>query len=181
MLPQPQRVRKTSDFGTEWAANFDSKESAGCCLAYVGVFGTAKPNRPQPKMCATLKLDHRLGLGYGYIDSLRSLCVFVASFESPFAPTALLGSESPGRHLPASRGTWAFWLLRHRHEASTVLKEEPGSQDPSRKSEECPIGSGLRIYAAARDVSLSRGRCVTPPTRSWISDRRMDSRAEFDR
>ena len=95
--------------------------------------------------------------------TLTLFAVFVASFESPFAPTALLGSESPGPHLPASCGTWAFWLLRHRHEASTVLKEEPGSQDPSRKSEECPIGSGLRIYAAARDVSLSRGRCVTPP------------------
>ena len=80
--------------------------------------------------------------------TLTLFAVFVTSFESPFAPIALLGSESPGRH---------------RHEASTVLKEEPGSQDPSRKSEECPIGSGLRIYAAARDVSLSRGRCVTPP------------------
>ena len=75
MLPQPQRVRKTSDFGTEWAANFHSKESAGCCLAYVTVFGTAKPNRPQPKMCATSKLD--LGLvgreRNGVLDSRPSL------------------------------------------------------------------------------------------------------------
>jgi hypothetical protein len=51
---------KQSDIGTEWIVNFDSKESAGCCLAYVRVFGTAKPNRPQPKMCATSNLDHRL-------------------------------------------------------------------------------------------------------------------------
>jgi hypothetical protein len=28
------------------------------------------------------------------------------------------------------------------------------------KREECPIGSGLRIWAAARAVSLSRGRCA---------------------
>jgi hypothetical protein len=40
MLPRPQRVRKTCVFGTAQAADFDCEESAGCRLAYVGVFET---------------------------------------------------------------------------------------------------------------------------------------------
>jgi len=73
-------VRKSSDFGTEWTANFDSKESAGCCLAYVGVFGTE--GGEEVGLVRVVELDLKqlssfvggwlpFPLAYGHLSGLR--------------------------------------------------------------------------------------------------------------